>query len=81
MICMMKSPNPDWSRTYSRQPEIRDYLQRTADEFGIRPHVRFGCDVIGASWDEQDGTRSAVETWLEGAGIPTFTEVTKAPAL
>src|SRR5215470_9871984 len=22
------APNPDWTRTYSRQPEIRDYLHR-----------------------------------------------------
>jgi len=49
------APNPDWSRTYSLQPEIRNYLQRTADDFGIRPHVRFGCDVTGASWDQGIG--------------------------
>ena len=26
------APNPEWSETYSRQPEIRDYLRRVADE-------------------------------------------------
>ena len=26
------APNPDWSRTYSRQPEIRAYLERVVDE-------------------------------------------------
>ena len=25
------APNPDWSRTYSRQPEIRAYLERVVD--------------------------------------------------
>src|SRR5919112_1621254 len=34
------APNPTWSQTYSPQPEIRDYLHRCADEFGIRPHER-----------------------------------------
>ena len=45
------APNPGWSETYSRQPEIRDYLQRVADEHGIRPHVRLNCDVSGVEWD------------------------------
>ena len=26
------APNPDWTRTFSPQPEIRAYLQRVADE-------------------------------------------------
>ena len=45
------APNPGWSETYSRQPEIRAYLQRVADEYGIRPHVRLNCDVSGIEWD------------------------------
>jgi cation diffusion facilitator CzcD-associated flavoprotein CzcO len=49
------APNPDWSRTYSRQPEIRDYLQRTTDEFGIRPHVHTSTTVQSAAWDEDSG--------------------------
>ena len=26
------APNPDWTRTYSRQPEIRAYLERVAED-------------------------------------------------
>ena len=33
------APNPEWSQTYSLQPEIRAYLQRVADDFGVRPYV------------------------------------------
>ena len=33
------APNPEWSDTYSRQPEIRDYLQRVADRVR-RPPAR-----------------------------------------
>ena len=29
------APNPDWTRTYSRQPEIRAYLERVAEDFGV----------------------------------------------
>ena len=46
------APNPGWTDTYSRQPEIRDYLQRVADQFGIRPHVRLNCDVTGIEWKD-----------------------------
>ena len=49
------APNANWTRTYSRQPEIRDYLQRTADEFGVRPHVRTNTTVESAAWDEDAG--------------------------
>jgi cation diffusion facilitator CzcD-associated flavoprotein CzcO len=55
------APNPHWSQTYSPQPEIRDYLQRTADDFGIRPHIRTNCNVGGAAWNE-DKQRWELET-------------------
>lgn len=46
------APNPDWSRTYSRQPEIRAYLERVVDQFGVRPSIRLNTEVLGASWAE-----------------------------
>jgi cation diffusion facilitator CzcD-associated flavoprotein CzcO len=45
------APNPDWSRTFSRQPEIWAYLRRTAREHGIDAHIRYGHEVTSASWD------------------------------
>src|ERR671913_205088 len=32
------APNPDWTHSYSRQPEIWSYLQRCARDFGVLPH-------------------------------------------
>jgi cation diffusion facilitator CzcD-associated flavoprotein CzcO len=55
------APNPDWTQTYSPQPEIWDYLRRCADEFGVRPHVRLGCAVESATWLE-DERRWELET-------------------
>lgn len=46
-------PNPEWSRTYSTQPEIEHYLQDCASEAGVVDHVRFDHEVTGARWDEQ----------------------------
>jgi cation diffusion facilitator CzcD-associated flavoprotein CzcO len=45
------APNPRWTRTYSRQPEIWDYLRDLADRHGLRPHIRFGHELTGATWD------------------------------
>src|SRR3954452_3568753 len=45
------APNPDWTRTYSRQPEIRAYLERVVRDFGVAPRVRLSCEVLGARWD------------------------------
>jgi cation diffusion facilitator CzcD-associated flavoprotein CzcO len=46
------APNPDWSRAYPKQWEIRDYLHRCAHEFGVVPYIRFGHEATGAAWDE-----------------------------
>jgi cation diffusion facilitator CzcD-associated flavoprotein CzcO len=47
------APNPDWSRTFSRQAEIEDYLRRCAGHFDVIPHVRFRHAVTGARWDDE----------------------------
>jgi cation diffusion facilitator CzcD-associated flavoprotein CzcO len=46
------APNPDWTRFYPLQSEIRDYLRRCARDFGVMPHIRFGHQVDAAAWDE-----------------------------
>ncbi|EFQ83847.1 hypothetical protein HMPREF0063_10563 [Aeromicrobium marinum DSM 15272] len=46
--------NTAWSRRYALQPEIHDYLARVADDFGIRPCIRFGHEVVSAHWQEAD---------------------------
>ncbi len=55
------APNPDWSRTYSPQPEILAYLRGVADRFGLRPHCRFGHAVEASRWNE-DAARWEVRT-------------------
>src|SRR5829696_4553789 len=39
--------NPDWTRTYSRQPEIEAYLQRVAEDFNVERSVRLETTVTG----------------------------------
>ncbi|HJQ03256.1 MAG TPA: NAD(P)/FAD-dependent oxidoreductase [Jatrophihabitans sp.] len=43
--------NPDWSRSFSPQPEIQQYLRRVAAESGVLDRFRFGVTFESASWD------------------------------
>ncbi|MFI5757570.1 flavin-containing monooxygenase [Streptomyces sp. NPDC051569] len=55
------APNPDWPRTFSGQPHIRAYLERIADTFGLRPHLRLGHEVLLVRWDS-DALHWEIET-------------------
>ncbi|HEX4364552.1 MAG TPA: NAD(P)/FAD-dependent oxidoreductase [Solirubrobacteraceae bacterium] len=48
------APNPGWTRTYSRQPEIWQYLRDLADRHDLRPHIRFGHELTEAAWDDDE---------------------------
>src|SRR3954451_7928076 len=49
------APNPDWTRSFSPQPEIWAYLRRVADEHGVTERTRFGAEVLDAAWNEDSG--------------------------
>ncbi len=44
--------NPDWSRKYSPQPEILEYIQHCTDTYGLGPYLRFGVEITEAIYDE-----------------------------
>ncbi|MFI8034058.1 flavin-containing monooxygenase [Acinetobacter sp. ABJ_C3_5] len=52
------APNPNWSRTYAPQAEIRQYLEDVAHQFNIVPQIRLGTEVIEAQWD------SVLNRWM-----------------
>jgi cation diffusion facilitator CzcD-associated flavoprotein CzcO len=43
--------NPDWSRRYAPQPEIKAYLERVVRDEGVEPMFRFNSEVRSATWD------------------------------
>jgi cation diffusion facilitator CzcD-associated flavoprotein CzcO len=45
------APNPGWTRTYSKQPEIWRYLRDLAARHDLHRHIRFGHELTGAAWD------------------------------
>ena len=66
--------NPAWSRRYSAQAEILDYIRRTAAERGLRDLVRTGVEVTGLCWDDgwqvttADGTVYAADVVVSAVG-------------
>jgi cation diffusion facilitator CzcD-associated flavoprotein CzcO len=78
--------NPGWSRTYSMQPEIWDYLRDCAKRFGITPHVRLRTEVQGAEWDDDDQlwrlqtsrgplTAQVLVSGIGGLSVPSYPDI------
>jgi cation diffusion facilitator CzcD-associated flavoprotein CzcO len=47
------APNPDWSRAFSRQAEILDYLRAVAAEHDFDRNVRYDTELLEARWDDE----------------------------
>lgn len=75
--CFSFEQKTDWSRKWSPQPEILQYMEHCADKYGIRPHIRFGAEVLRADFDEAagvwqihlaDGSSLEAEVLVSGVG-------------
>ena len=51
LYCFSFAPNPGWTRSFSPQPEIWEYLRRVAADEGVTGKIRFGEEVAAARWD------------------------------
>jgi cation diffusion facilitator CzcD-associated flavoprotein CzcO len=49
-------PKSDWSRLWSPQAEIREYMEDCTRRNDVLRHVRFGVEVTGARFAERAGT-------------------------
>jgi cation diffusion facilitator CzcD-associated flavoprotein CzcO len=50
------APNPEWSRTYPLQPELKRYLRDVTDRYALGEHIHVDCEVTAADWDESTGS-------------------------
>ncbi|MGV9360997.1 flavin-containing monooxygenase [Amycolatopsis sp. NPDC003731] len=48
------APNPEWTRAFAGQAEIRAYLQDTAARFGVTGKIRYGVEVTRAQWNARE---------------------------
>ncbi len=53
--CYSFEQKTDWSRKWSPQAEILDYMDHCAEKYGVLPHVRFDSEVVGARFEEDAG--------------------------
>lgn len=47
------APNPNWSRTFAPQEEIRAYLENVAYQFGIATQIKLNTEVVAATWQDK----------------------------
>jgi len=45
--------NPNWTRMYARQKEIKAYLRHCAEKYGLMEHIQLNTHVAGARFDER----------------------------
>ena len=55
LYCYSFEPNPDWSRKFSPQPEIRAYIEHCADKYDVRRHIQLETEVRAFKFDDQRG--------------------------
>jgi cation diffusion facilitator CzcD-associated flavoprotein CzcO len=67
--------NPNWSRSFSPQAEIQQYLRDTARKYGTLDHHRFDTEVTLAKWDED------LERWLVDTTNGSFSADVLVPAV
>lgn len=79
--------NPNWSRSFARQPEILDYMRECVARWNLTPHLRFGHACVGATWHEDRGewelrfasgataTADVVVSGCGGLSRPTLPEI------
>ena len=56
----------DWPQHFSTQDVLLEYFRDCAERFGVRDHIRFGTEVVSATWSD-DEARWSVEV-CDGEG-------------
>ncbi|KAI0973653.1 hypothetical protein F4678DRAFT_486828 [Xylaria arbuscula] len=46
-------PNPEWTHILPCQDELKSYVTRVADKYGLIPKINFGVDVEACEWIEE----------------------------
>ena len=61
-------PNPNWPEAYSKQEDIRKYIEHCAEKYQLYPYIKFSTRVTDATFDEQLGV------WVITADDGSITE-------
>jgi cation diffusion facilitator CzcD-associated flavoprotein CzcO len=55
LYCFSFEQKTDWSRKWSPQEEIRQYMEHCARKYDLTRHIRFGREIAAARFDAGDG--------------------------
>ena len=56
--CYSFEPSDHWTEFFAQQPELQAYFQGVMERHGVDRHVRWGTEVLGATWDDDAATWS-----------------------
>ena len=80
-------PKATWSKLFSPQPEILDYLRGVTEKYGLRRYIRFNSRAARAHWDDTEyrwhvftdtGQEYVAQFLISGAGalhIPRLPDI------
>ncbi|BAL78011.1 flavin-containing monooxygenase [Bradyrhizobium cosmicum] len=64
------SSHNEWTRYFCQREELLGYLQKVAEEYGIRKHLRVNTELTSSRWDEEK--RRWISTLKTANGEETF---------
>ncbi|UUV29656.1 NAD(P)/FAD-dependent oxidoreductase [Amycolatopsis roodepoortensis] len=82
--------NPGWSRAYSPQPEIWQYMRDVAAKYDLHRFIRFGQEMTGARWDgdenrwhvaSKSGDEFVAPALVAGVGALHLPQIPKLPGI
>ncbi|KAL9658217.1 hypothetical protein ABK040_012476 [Willaertia magna] len=56
LYCFSFEMNPDWSRKWSGQLEILNYLQNVVDKYQLKENIKFNCEITNAHFKNGEWT-------------------------
>jgi len=80
-------PNPNWTRMFAPQPEIRAYLEHCARKYNVMPHLRLQHTVSETRWSEtqqlwmirdsngREYTANALVAGIGGLSTPSIPDI------
>ena len=82
-------PNPNWTRAYALQPEIREYIHGVAAAHDVERFMRYDHELLGADFDaetgrwelETRGGRYSARTVISAAGALADPSIPELPGL
>lgn len=83
-------PYPEWKAFYAKGDEIQTYFEKTAEKYGVMPHIRFNSEVVSTVWDADravwklglvNGEQTEADVVIAASGVLHHPNVPNIPGL